>query len=87
MSISLIMYWRLRRPTLLYYEVPIAQNCRMVSGLNTQITRDKVAHHGVLVRCCPCAITPPHSTKLFSHGNETLDRKATEGMDWFRCMI
>eukprot|EP00978_Attheya_sp_CCMP212_P035312 scaffold152879_cov33-Attheya_sp.AAC.1 len=28
-------------------------------GLNTQITRDKVTHHGVLVRCCPCAITPP----------------------------
>eukprot|EP00978_Attheya_sp_CCMP212_P003817 scaffold8077_cov53-Attheya_sp.AAC.2 len=56
-------------------------------GLNTQITRDKVAHHGVLIpRCCPCAITP-HSTKLFSHGNATLDKKATAVLDRYRCTI
>eukprot|EP00978_Attheya_sp_CCMP212_P047695 scaffold422991_cov62-Attheya_sp.AAC.1 len=35
-------------------------------GLNTQITRDKVTHHGVLVRCCPCAIPPPQYQTLFT---------------------
>eukprot|EP00978_Attheya_sp_CCMP212_P003305 scaffold6819_cov51-Attheya_sp.AAC.11 len=56
-------------------------------GLNTQITQDKVAHHGVLVRYCPCAINPLHSTKLFSHGNNMLERKANAALDWSRCPI
>eukprot|EP00978_Attheya_sp_CCMP212_P008327 scaffold19604_cov60-Attheya_sp.AAC.4 len=57
-------------------------------GLNTQITRDKVAHHGVLlVRCCPCDINPLHSTELFSHGKDMLERKANAALDRSRCTI
>eukprot|EP00978_Attheya_sp_CCMP212_P012668 scaffold31678_cov58-Attheya_sp.AAC.1 len=55
--------------------------------LNTQITQNKVAHHGVLVRCCPPCAIPPHSTKRFSHGNHMLERKAAAALDQFRCTV
>jgi hypothetical protein len=69
------------------YELPRTPNETLVSGTHTQITRHKAAHHGVLVHCCPCDITIPHRTTPFSRGDNTLQRKATAALDWYRCTI
>jgi hypothetical protein len=73
--------------TVLQYELPRTPNETLVSETHTQITRHKAAHHGVLVHCCPCDITIPHRTTPFSRGDNTLQRKATAALDWYRCTI